>query len=132
MSQLLYYCLLRPLSFLPLSVLYFLSDFLYLIIFKLLKYRKKVVYDNLRNSFPEKSEKEIQKIIKEFNSHFCDLLVESIKIFSISKEEAIRRCKVLNPELLEKHHEQGKNLIVVTGHYNNWEMAAVACSPQLL
>ena len=83
------------------------------------------------NSFPGKSIKEIVKIEQEFYSHFCDLIVESIRLFSISEKELGQRCKILNPEILDQFYDRGKSLIIVAGHYNNWEMTAAIMSTQV-
>lgn len=129
--QLLFYLFIKPLSFLPLSVLYVFSDFLHLVLYRLLGYRKKVVWQNLVQSFPEKSEKELKQIMSLFYHHFCDLMVESIRMFSISEKEAERRGKVLNPELLEELYAKGKSIIIISGHYNNWELTAAVLGLQV-
>ena len=131
LSRLLYYLVLKPLSFLPLSFLYLFSDFLYLVLYKGLKYRKRVVRTNLLNSFPGKSIKEIIKIEQKFYNHFCDLIIESIRLFSISEKELRRRGKIVNPGIMDQFYEQGKSLILVAGHYNNWEMIAAILGTQV-
>jgi KDO2-lipid IV(A) lauroyltransferase len=108
LSRLFYYIVLKPLSFLPLNLLYILSDFLYLVLYKTFKYRKKVVRTNLLNSFPEKSTKEIKNIEQKFYSHFCDLIIESIRLFSISEKELAQRNKIVNAEILDQFCERGK------------------------
>jgi len=108
LSRLLYYIILKPLSFLPLNFLYVLSDFLYLVLYKTFKYRKKVVRTNLRNSFPEKSIKEIKNIEQNFYGHFCDLIIESISLFSISEKELAQRNKIVNPEIMDQFCDRGK------------------------
>ena len=130
-SRLLYYMILKPLSWLPLKFLYVLSDFFYLVLYKGFKYRQKVVRNNLVNSFPGKSMEEIIKIEQKFYSHFCDLIVESIRLFSISEKELGQRCKLLNPGILDQFYDRGKSLIIVAGHYNNWEMNAAIMSTQV-
>lgn len=115
------YAFCRLLSFLPLWLLYILSDFVFFIIYRVIAYRKKVVNQNLRNSFPEKSSEEIRKIRKEFYHHFCDLFIETIKLWNISEEEILRRCVFKNPDFFESYKAQGKSVIAVTGHYANWE-----------
>lgn len=115
------YAFCRFLSFLPLWVLYIFSDFVFFIIYRIIAYRKKVVNQNLRNSFPEKSSEEIRKIRKEFYHHFCDSFVETIKLWNISQEEIKRRCVWKNPDFFEPYKAQGKSIIAVTGHYGNWE-----------
>ena len=79
------------LSLLPLRVLYGVSDLLYFPLFYCVKYRRRIVHKNLVNSFPEKSEKEILHIEKQFYRFFCDYVVETIKLFSMSKKEMMRR-----------------------------------------
>ena len=111
-------------SRLPLSVLYFFSDVLFFFLYYLFPYRKKVVMKNLQNSFPDKNKNEIRKICRKFYKHFCDLLVETVKIPGLSESEARKRMRVENPEILDTYFAQGKNMIIIAGHYNNWELAA--------
>lgn len=131
LSKLVYYALIKPLSWLPLPILYVISDGAYVLLFHVLGYRKKVVYQNLGNSFPDKSEKEINTIAAKFYRHLCDTIVESISLFSMPQKEIIRRCKILNPEVIDRFYDSGQDVVVVTGHFNNWEFAAVAVSPQV-
>jgi len=131
LSRLLYYIVLKPLSFLPLSFLYVLSDFLYLVLYKTFQYRKKVVRTNLMNSFPDKSVKEIKSVEQKFYSHFCDLVIESIRLFSISEKELAQRNKIVNAEVLDQFCDSGRSVIIVAGHYNNWEMAATILGTQV-
>jgi len=115
------YAFCRFLSFLPLGVLYIFSDFVFFITYRVIGYRKQVVNQNLRNSFPEKSPEEIKKIRKEFYHHFCDSFVETIKLWNISKKNIMKRCVWKNPDFFEPYKAQGKSIIAVTGHYGNWE-----------
>lgn len=118
--------ILKGLSYLPFGILYAISDLLYFLIYHVIKYRKKVVRENLKLVFQDKSEREIRKIERGFYRHLCDLIVESVKLFSISAEELTNRFKTVNPELTAKFYQQGKSLIGVTGHYNSWEMLALS------
>lgn len=131
MSRILYYLVLLPLSKLPLTVLYRLSDFMYFVLYRSLGYRTKVVLGNLRNSFPGKSEAEIKKIADEFYRFFCDQLVETIRLFSMSKEELYERCKMNDIELFHRHFAAGKAVIIAGGHYNNWELVAMGLCAQI-
>ncbi|TAF44207.1 MAG: lauroyl acyltransferase [Sphingobacteriales bacterium] len=117
--------LLTCISYLPFRMLYILSDFLFLILYYVLKYRKKVVDDNLAACFPNKTVDERHLIAKQFFAFLADLIIESIKMISISAEEAKKRFAIVNPQLLENYVNQGRNVIVVAGHYGNWEMANV-------
>jgi KDO2-lipid IV(A) lauroyltransferase len=110
-------------SILPFWLLYRVSDFLYFIIYIVLAYRKKVVLQNLKNSFPEKSNKEINEICKKFYAFFCDWIVEMIKSITISKEQAIKRCYFTDSKLLDKFSSEKKKVIFVLGHLGNFELA---------
>ena len=125
-SVLLYYLVIIPISLLPFPLLYGLSDSLYVLFYYILGYRKKVVLQNIKNSFPEKSENEINQICKNFYKHFCDLVVESLKIFTISEKQVQKRMIFTNPEVINKYFDQNRSVIIAGGHYNNWELFAVA------
>jgi len=125
-SALLYYVVIIPISLLPYWILYFISDCLFFLFFYVIGYRKKVVIENIKRSFPEKSKEEHLKIAKDFYQHFCDLIVESLKVFTISREEVKDRMKFLNPEVMNAYFNQGKSVIMAGGHFNNWELFAVA------
>ncbi len=127
----LYYFFILPISYLPFPVLYFISDIIFLIIYRVVGYRRKVVQANINNSFPEKSEKEIKRIEKRFYRHLCDLLVESLKTFTISAEKSLERMQIRNPELPNRFFKEGKSIVTVGGHNGNWELYAVACAMQI-
>ena len=84
--------LLYFISILPFWLLYSFSNFFYILIYFIIGYRKTVVIQNLKKSFPEKSEEEIKKITKQFYKHFCDVIFETLKLYSISIEEFQKRC----------------------------------------
>jgi Kdo2-lipid IVA lauroyltransferase/acyltransferase len=113
--------LLKALSFIPFSLLYLLSDFLYWWAYRIFGYRKKVVFKNLRNSFPEKSEKEIQQIASDFYAHFCDLIVESFATPRMSVDDFFKRNAYKNLELVDRLYAEGRDLVIMTAHYGNWE-----------
>lgn len=126
MGRIAYYLLIKPLSLLPLRVSYLLADLVFFILYYLLRYRRKVVFTNLRNSFPEKSRGELGDIARKFYRHLCDMLLEFVRIYSMPGEELARRCRIRNPELPERFFREGKSIIIAAGHYSNWELAAVA------
>lgn len=130
MSRILFLLFIKPLSFLPLSVLYAVANALYLIIYYIIGYRKKVVSTNLKNSFPEKNTQELLDISKKFYRHLADMVVESLRFYSMPESEIIKRCRVTNPEVLHPYFDRGQSLIVVCGHYNNWEWLTLASAPQ--
>ena len=108
-------------ALLPFSVLYVFSDILYFIVYYIVRYRRKIVRKNLNNSFPEKTEKKIIEIEKEFYHHLCDCYFEAIKLLSISEEEMKRRMKFVNPEIIERLTLSGNSCILGLGHFANWE-----------
>jgi len=108
-------------SRLPLKVLYIFSDVMFFLNYYFVGYRKKVITQNLRNSFPDKSEEEIRKIRKKFYRNFSDYLVETIKSFSISETESRVRMQHINQELFHEAKAEGKNIILLAGHVFNWE-----------
>ncbi len=120
--------MLKATSLLPMWLLYGVSNILYVLLYHVFSYRKKVVLRNLHHSFPEKSEKEIHTIMKEFYKHFTDLGVEIIKAFSISEKEILKRVQIKDNGLLEECYKNNQNIILVSGHYGNWEWLGLAIS----
>lgn len=118
-------------SLLPFPVLYFLSDILYVFLYYIVKYRRKVVLKNLLNAFPEKSESEIKLIQKRFYHYLADLMLESIKTISISANEIKKRFVFKNLEILKTYLQDGRSVIAVSGHYGNWEWGPVAIGLEL-
>lgn len=121
MAKIAYYIFVIPLSYLPLGVLYFIMDIFYLLLISIVPYRKKVIVENINRSFPLKSANEKAKIKRQFYRHLTQLLAESVKGLTVSEKQLKRRISVKNPELMEQLHENGKNVLLVSGHYNNWE-----------
>jgi Kdo2-lipid IVA lauroyltransferase/acyltransferase len=111
---------------LPMWVLHSISWVCFFFIFHIAKYRKRVVYTNLRNSFPEKNEQEINKIAKRFYLHLCDIFLESFYALRMKPEEVIKRFTIENREVYDKLYAAGKEIICMTGHYANWEWSGSA------
>lgn len=110
-------------SLLPLGVLYLLSDFIFFLTYHVVKYRRKVVYDNLHSALPERTEEELRKIEKDFYHFFADYIVETIKLCSISKKEMYRRMQFEGvEEMVKMLQEKEKNFaFIYLAHYGNWE-----------
>jgi Kdo2-lipid IVA lauroyltransferase/acyltransferase len=107
------------------GVLFVLSDLIvYPVVYHLAGYRKKVVRRNLKNSFPDYSQKQLLKIEKRFYRYFCDLMMEIIRQLHAPTSEMKKRMTIENLDLLVRHAEQGKSVMLMTGHYCNWEWAA--------
>lgn len=114
-------------ALLPFSVLYVFSDILYFVAYHIVRYRRKIVRKNLKNSFPIKSEKELIKIEKEFYHHLCDYFFETIKTLNLSEKEVMKRMKFENPEIINRLTSDGKPCIMSLGHYANWEWVPSIC-----
>ncbi len=114
------------LSLLPLKILYLFSDMLYVLVHHVIGYRKKIVRKNLTNSFPEKSLDEIKQIEKGFYHFFCDYIVETIKQFSIPKEEMKKRMVISGVEEMKDRMEKENKTFcfIYLGHFCNWEWIA--------
>lgn len=112
---------LKAIALLPYSVLYLFSSMIYPILYYLIRYRRKVVRKNLVNSFPDKSEKEIIDIEKKFYKHFCDYVMETLKLLHISDDEIRRRMRFTNSELIENLRSDGRPFFIYLGHQGNWE-----------
>ena len=108
-------------TLLPLRVLYLFSDLFYLVLYYLAGYRRKVVAANLRNAFPEKSEDERRKIERRFYRHLCDLIVETLKATHMSPGQISRRFAVRDLSGVDRLYREGKSVIALCSHYNNWE-----------
>jgi KDO2-lipid IV(A) lauroyltransferase len=110
----------------PFRLLYFFSDMFYYLAFYVIKYRKPIVFSNLRRAFPDKPEDEIHKIAKQYYKYLADIMVESLKGFTMSRKSIVKRHKILNPEILDKYYEKNLSIIGVSGHYGNWEWGSIS------
>ncbi|QYA26171.1 lysophospholipid acyltransferase family protein [Gramella sp. MT6] len=108
-------------SLLPMPILYFISDVLYIIVYKVVSYREKVVRYNLVNAFPERTGYEINIIEKKFYHHLCDIAVEAIKTLTISEKEIKKRLIIRNPELLLDFQKKHQSILMYAAHQGNWE-----------
>ncbi|MGC3978015.1 MAG: lysophospholipid acyltransferase family protein [Paludibacteraceae bacterium] len=115
------YYILKLLSYLPFWLLYLVSDFIYLIVYHIVRYRVNVVRENINRSFPEKTVREKKQIEKKFYHHFGDMMVEMLKMMSLSDEEVLKRMKYIDYEPVIKHYEEGRSVILYTSHFGNWE-----------
>lgn len=115
--------LLKLLSKMPLWFLYGLTDTIYVFIYYVIGYRKKVVINNIQSSFPDKSEAEVKKIAKEFYNRFTEYMAETIKAISISDTEMCKRVKFLNVPLVQPYADKGQSIILAGTHQFNWEWA---------
>ncbi len=113
--------ILKLVAKLPFPLIYFLADIFYVILFRIAGYRKEVVLLNLKNSFPDKNEKELKQIRKKFFRHLADHTMETVKMHGMKEKDYHKRYIVKNPELLNIYFDKGQSVVVLTNHYNNWE-----------
>lgn len=117
------------LKIIPFFLLYLVADLMYFFMYYILRYRRKVVYRNLENSFPGKSKKEINKIASSFYRNLSDILVESVKGYSMNQESFRKRYKIRNFEFVAQYLEKGRTVIAFASHYGNWEWGIEAVAP---
>jgi Kdo2-lipid IVA lauroyltransferase/acyltransferase len=123
--------LLRLFSRIPLFVLYLLSDLLFFISFYIVRYRRKLVKKQLKNSFPEKSQSELRAIEKQFYKNLCDYAVEMLKLLTISEDELRKRMKFTGQEKLQELYDAKQSILILASHQFNWEWLLVSASISL-
>lgn len=96
-----------------------------------LGYRKKVIQQNLKNSFPDANAQWLKKVERRYYGHFADITVESIKHFTITDAMARSRMKHRNVELFERYFDEGRSVLIAGGHLNNWELYAMSANQSL-
>lgn len=111
---------------LPFAMLYRLSDGVAFLLMHVLRYRHKVVSENLRKSFPEKSEQELRQIRADFYRHLADILLEGIRGMRLEKEELLRRYRFVNAGILQNDFEAGRHVFAMPAHYGNWEWGVLS------
>ena len=115
-------------SLLPIQILYLISKIIRFIVYDILCYREKVVIDNIQNTFIEKSQTEVIELKNNFYDYFFELIVEIIKLLSISNNELNKRFTFSNINVIKQALKKNKSVIVVVGHYGNWEWALRSAS----
>ena len=119
-----YYILLGvtwPMQLFPLEFHYLFSDLLFVFVYRIFRYRIKVVSKNLKNSFPDKTEAERKKIEKAFYHSFCDMFIETLYFTHLNVKKEEKRLQIEGLDKVEEFIAKGKNIIAVTGHFGNWE-----------
>ena len=109
------------LSLLPLWLHYFFSDILFVIMYCIIGYRRKVVWRNLCNAYPEKTEQERKRLMRGFYRHLCDLIAETVKYTSMSHKSIMRHMTFKGSEQVGEILNSGQSIALLMGHYGNWE-----------
>ena len=124
MNALIYYITyptLFVISRLPFNLIYLLSDVLYFIMYKVIRYRKSLVCSNLKLAFPKMKEEEYIEIEKMFYQHLCDVFLEIIKSMGMSKNQMLKRFKIKNLDVLTQFEKENRSAFIMCGHYASWE-----------
>ena len=111
--------------------MYVLSDILYVIVYYVVGYRRKVVRRNLAEAFPEWNEAERQRVERRYYRHLCDLLVEGIYNLFASPRAVMQRYRFVNRNILNNYYEKGQTVVLMSAHYNNWEYMVTSLNMQL-
>lgn len=112
--------------------MYVIADIIYLVVCRLLGYRRRVVHDNLSASFPNKSQKELRRIERRFYRHLSDLLVEGLFNLFATPPQIKKRYRIANRQIIDRYYENGQSVILMSAHYNNWEYMVSSLNMQLL
>ena len=118
---------LKQVARLSFKFIYILSDILFFLVYYIIGYRRKVVLENLKYSFPDKNQNELKTISKNYYHHLCDLILEAIKMHTMTEKDFRERMVIENPEVINRFYQQGLSVVVLTMHYNNWEWSS--CFP---
>lgn len=125
------YSFLYLLSLLPFRAIYILSDGLYFVLYYLIGYRRKVVRNNLQNSFPDKSASELLAIEKKYFQYLTDNMLEGVKMLSMSEKSIQERFILKGENEAEKMIDKGQTILLATSHYGNWEWAALGVTSRI-
>ncbi len=113
--------LVYALSILPFRAIYFISAMAYPLLWYVIKYRKSVVFANLRHAFPDKSDDEIYSIAQRFYRYFCDNTLETLKLYTMSRKQILKRVTVENVDVFKKQTDAHQSVVLMMAHYGNWE-----------
>lgn len=113
--------------------MYFLSDILYLLAYRLLGYRRRVVRDNLSRCFPQADRRWLRRVERRYYRYLCDLLVEGVyNVFFATPPYLKRHYRLVNREVVDRYYEQGRTVVLMSAHYGNWEYMVSSLNMQLL
>ena len=114
---------LKLIGHLPLFVLYRIATLSKWLLYFVFSYRKKVIVNNIKNSFPELSTSQVNALTIKFYGYFTDLMVEFFRGSAISKKEMLDRVSLVNEQIITNYLDKGIPVVLVAGHQGNWEWA---------
>ncbi|MCB0476902.1 MAG: lysophospholipid acyltransferase family protein [Crocinitomicaceae bacterium] len=124
--KIVYYGLIIPASKLPFGVMYWVSDVLSLFLSYIIKYRKDVAIQNLKRAFPNISDERLNEVLRKNSRHVSDILLEGTKNMTMSEKQLKSRIVFKNTEIFDKYYQEGKSVILMGSHCNNWEYIITA------
>ena len=130
LTKIAFYLVFYPLSVLPLFFLYIISLPVYLLMAFVLRYRKKIIDINLSKSFPSLKNDDKKLFRNKFYWHLTQLGIEMLKMISMSKKNVMRRYHCSNPEVVNRFFDEGKSVVLMSSHYNNWEWMVLSLDMQ--
>ena len=104
---------------------------MYFLIYYVVRYRRKVTHENIAHSYPEKSDTERREMERKYYRHISDLLVEAVHNLYASPKGILKRYRFVNRELVNKYYEEGRSVVLMSSHYNNWEYMITSINLQL-
>jgi Kdo2-lipid IVA lauroyltransferase/acyltransferase len=116
----------RLLSRLPFGVLYLIADLLFLVLYRVIRYRRGVVEDNLRHAFPAREAREIRQLGKAYYRHLSQVVVEILKMLTISEQEIRKRIELEHADIVQNYIRGGSSVLILASHLCNWEWIAAA------
>ena len=131
MSRLLFHGLLLPLAYLPLWLHYRLSDLLAPLLYHVVRYRRRVVEQNLRRAYPQATPVERRRLAHRYYRHMSDLIVEGVYNLRVKPRRLLALYRVVNPELVARYYDAGQSVMLLSAHYNNWEYMVSSLDLQL-
>jgi Kdo2-lipid IVA lauroyltransferase/acyltransferase len=117
--------LFRLIGLFPLFLQKCTGNLVYLIVRYIIRYRRKVILNNLRNSFPEKTSAETSQIANAYYRHIAFMMIENMVLRHTSKMKIIDCLNFINGDIIKKLRDKNKNLLIVLGHLGNWEYGSV-------
>lgn len=125
-----FFCAVVFFGLFPFPLLYLFSYVVRFFLYGIFGYRKAVVVENLKGSFPSYGPKEINRLTNLFYKNLVDIILEGFRAFTMSRRQILKRHRITNPELLEEFYNKGQSVIIVAGHYCNWEWGSLSASLQ--
>jgi KDO2-lipid IV(A) lauroyltransferase len=125
-----FFLLVIIIGIIPFALLYWVSNFLCFMLYRVIGYRRMVIAENLSKVYPQWKKSEVERMTKLAYKNLADVFLEGVKAFTMTHNQVKRRHKLVNPEVLHQFYSSGRSVIGVTAHYGNWEWGSLSASLQ--